>query len=475
MSFDRIRRRFTRMSTLVAASASVLLMAACGESSSPASLPVDGSVVPGGPQAADERDCLWVLNSKALNIMLPDTYAYYWLAVLPIPPGGHVQFDGMYPHARYMSFNLYNPLLQPIDALADYEIAPAVGSENPFLPGADRQPPERSFSVRVVAGAAPASGPREPNTLYSAQPLGPVQLPTNLAVVLYRTYVPDAGRDAAGGTGLPRISFVSANGTKLSGLQACSEPSVLEAVLPDLGNLPDPISDIPINTAAYPDLLWLQFYNLQAAQASRVFNTPLGPAVYELIGSPESGGGGFLSNRDNRYIYAAMSQLLGELVVVHAKFPTTPKTTAGNATMGEGDMRYWSLCTENANTTAAYSCLYDEQLVRDSQGRGVIVVSKPEDRPANATAACGVTWLDWGIGDTSLLLLRNMLPLSKQQFPYAIQYIEGAPGQREAEVMGPYYPYARHLMRNAFEALGCPVSADDFPSVVTPPPGAARQ
>jgi hypothetical protein len=36
--------------------------------------------------------------------------------------------------------------------------------------------------------------------------------------------------------------------------------------------------------------------------------------------------------------------------------------------------------------------------------------------------------------------------------------------------MGPYYPYGNHTNTAAFEALGCPVSPDDFPSVVTPPP-----
>lgn len=454
-----------------------LLLAACGSSSSESAARqvVDSSTAPtststsSGQSSPDERDCLWVLSSNAINTQLPDTNANYWVAVLPIPPGGSVELNGDFPHGRYMSFNLYNEFLQPIDALSDIELQPGIGASNPYLPGANRNETERGYRVRLVAGAVPE--PREVNTLYSAQSLGPLQLPTNLAVVVYRTYVPDVGLGPTGGVGLPHIVFNNANGTKVSGLQACNEPSVLEAVVPNVANIPDPVADVPYNVAAYENLLWLKFYDIQSAQASRLYNTPLGPMVYQTIGSPTSGGGGFLSNRDNQYIYAAMFKGLGDTVVLHGKFPTTPKTSDGNPIMGTGDMRYWSLCTNDGNTTAVYACIYDEQLVRHGDGRSVVVISKPGDRPANATAACGVTWLDWGNADTSLLLLRNMMPLPKEQFPHAVQYVEGAPGQNEAEVMGPYYPYGNHMMRQSFEDLGCPISPDQFPSVVTPPPG----
>jgi hypothetical protein len=192
--------------------------------------------------------------------------------------------------------------------------------------------------------------------------------------------------------------------------------------------------------------------------------------VYELAGSPTSGGGGFLSNQDNRYIYASISQQLGNVVALHATLPATPSTAGGTATMGGGDMRYWSLCSNDGNTLAVFDCLYDEQVARDAQDRGVILVSKAADRPANATAMCGVSWLNWGRSDTGVLIWRNMLPRPEDQFPYAVQYVPGPPGQHEAEVMARYYPYGTHMQKATFEALGCPVSADALPSAVTPPP-----
>ena len=447
-----------------------LLAGGCGGSSIPD--PAGGGSAGPTPVAAtgDERDCLWLLNSQ-INTLFPDTYANYWVALLAIPPGGAVEFDGRFPHARYMSYNLYDELLQPVDALSDFEIQPHTGSTNPFPAGADRNAAARDYSVRLVA-AVPPSDPaqRAANTLYSAQTVGTAQLPFNLAVVFYRVYVPDDGRDATGDGGLPHIRFVMADGSALSGPGACNALDQLSFLIPNLADVPDLLADVPLNTAAFQNLLWLKFFSLQSSEASRVYNTPLGPLVYETVGSPTSGGGGFASNRDNRYIYAAISRQLGDLVAIHARFPDAPYTSDGRSPMPDGDMRYWSLCSNDANTLVSYACLYDEQLLRDDQDRGVIVVSRSADRPDNATPACGVNWLDWGPSDNGLLIYRNMLPLPQTQFPYAIQYVPGPPGQHEAEVMGPYYPYGAHMSRAAFEALGCPVSADALPSVVTPAP-----
>ncbi|MDI3258546.1 MAG: hypothetical protein QJR02_02485 [Sinobacteraceae bacterium] len=96
-----------------------------------------------------------------------------------------------------MSFNLYDELLQPVDALTDFEIQPHTGSANPFPAGADRNTAAGDYRVRLVA-AVPPSDPaqRAANTLYSAQNVGAAQLSFSLAVVFYRVYLPDDGRAA---------------------------------------------------------------------------------------------------------------------------------------------------------------------------------------------------------------------------------------------------------------------------------------
>ena len=122
-------------------------------------------------------------------------------------------------------------------------------------------------------------------------------------------------------------------------------------------------------------------------------------------------------------------------------------------------MRFWSLCTgESRVTTRTPDCLSDRQVLRQSGREFTVVVSKPEDRPANATRECGVAWLDWGANgdgagdpDYAALILRNMLV--DPDFPHAIQRV-ARPGT-EAEVMGPHFPRADYMTREEFEARGC--------------------
>ena len=54
--------------------------------------------------------------------LFPDAAARYWVAPLPIPPGFHVEIDGQFPHARYMSFMTYDPATRAIDGIHDSEV-----------------------------------------------------------------------------------------------------------------------------------------------------------------------------------------------------------------------------------------------------------------------------------------------------------------------------------------------------------------
>lgn len=418
--------------------------------------------------AADvPRDCFWTVRSDAdlINVLYPDRYATYWGAAFAIPPGGEVLLRGRYPHARYMSFNLYNPRLEPLDALADVEIASEDGT-NPFALGADRQTQPRDYEVRIVSGVRPADpAQREGNTLYSFQTLGPQTVPSPLAVVLYRLYVEDEGQDISGGVGLPQV-VLRLNGQELSGSEACTalEPQP-SANLGLLINTLDPPVETQPNTSAFTHLQWLKFFDLQSAQANRFNATPIGGPLSGLLGQSANNAGGFASNVHNNYIYAVLSQSLGTVAVIAARAPTAPATRKAEPRMGDGQLRYFSFCTNDANSQRYFDCAYDEGIVRDARGRFVLAVSREADRPANATSECGVTWLNWGPLSQSLLIYRHMLPQPVERFPQAIQYIPGPAGANEESVMGEYFPYGMHLDRTAFEALGCPVNADDVPKL----------
>jgi hypothetical protein len=97
-------------------------------------------------------------------------------------------------------------------------------------------------------------------------------------------------------------------------------------------------------------------------------------------------------------------------------------------------------------------CVADYEAVVDEEGFVTVVVSDPEDRPANAA-----NWLPWG-GPyyDGLLIYRHMLPAP--DFAEAIQNVpEGAPA---ASVMGDYFPQVRYCSKETFEAGGASACLD---------------
>ncbi len=96
----------------------------------------------------------------------------------------------------------------------------------------------------------------------------------------------------------------------------------------------------------------------------------------------------------------------------------------------------------------------------DKDGYYTIVVSRPEDRPKNATRENGVVWINWGPGeglndqrdrkDWGMLLMRYMVcqPDWENSPAKAIK-----PGTAET-VMGPYYPRGYYVTKKQFESEG---------------------
>ena len=157
-------------------------------------------------------------------------------------------------------------------------------------------------------------------------------------------------------------------------------------------------------------------------------------------------------NPDTAFVPPMASYQPGKVVVVRGTAPSTPDTEAGQSPTAPGQMRYWSFCTnEYTKPYPVTDCVYDHQVPLDGNGDYTFVVSTPGERPANATAANGVTWLDWGSTSTNLLLaFRNMLP--DPSFHQSV--FDLAPGQPATEVMGPYAPVAVTCDRSVFEAGG---------------------
>src|SRR5881392_4440737 len=80
-------------------------------------------------------------DADTTNVLFPDSSAQYWSAQYTAVPGTRIRIDGIFPYARYTSWNVYDPVLRPFAKKSDFELVPDAGSANPFLPGADRTTP----------------------------------------------------------------------------------------------------------------------------------------------------------------------------------------------------------------------------------------------------------------------------------------------------------------------------------------------
>jgi hypothetical protein len=467
---------------------------------------------PGGIDPADpsfSRDCFWVVQNdpSVINVLYPDAFATYWVASFDIPVGGKVLLKGEFPHARYSSLHIYNPILQPLDAIADSELVPDVGSVNVSQAGADRTATNRSWTTQIIAAVPPENlNDREDNTLYSFQGRNGNNVPSQRANVFYRVYIEDNGRDVSGDVGLPTVVLVDATGNETTGTDACSVATTLPApsTLNDIRQGDDSISTVPSSTAFQTfNISWLRFFNFQGSQANRFSATPAGePLIASPLNSPSSAGG-FASNVHNAYLYAQLSHKLEDnnpltrlVGAFEMQVPTTPKTRNGNTNMDSAEVRYWSVITNENNQQAYVDGVYDEDsvapLLKTTSGaikpdlaaanRRIFLVSRPgEERPNNAIEACGVNWLSWGFASDSIVILRNML--ADSSFPQAIQQIPPLPGQCEEPIMNPnysaiidaqkseqnvqgsFFPYGTHMTKIEFEALGCPIVSGAISSI----------
>ena len=361
-------------------------------------------------------------DADTVNVLFPDSSAQYWTASYRAVPGTHIRIDGIYPYARYTSWNVYDPLLRPFTHRADVDIAPDPGSANPFLPGAQRNTPvtQRHYTLYVTFDQDFKPGP---NTIY----VDPSKNPAG--VFTLRVYVPDKGRDVTGGVGLPQVTWQPNSQGAPALTSPCRDlekPSV-STITPLYAQQNGPDSGAPL--PGRPTPVWHKFTNLCQAGADLFFDNPYGDNVPDTGSNPCSnfGSGGFLSNMDNAYVYTGLNRSYGKLLAIHGKAPTFG--------LDGQQLRYWSFCQNDPYNQRYIACLRDDQVKLDKNGYYTIWVSRPSDKPT-----CARNWIPWGPQPWGTLIYRHMLPAPG--FNGAIQ--RSSYGS-EQQTMGAYYPVARYV------------------------------
>ena len=388
----------------------------------PSAVPVPVAELDGSTARSGLGNCFWfaVINPETNNIDFPDTGVTYWLTQFRLPEGARLAFRGQFPHARYMSINTYNTEGMPLDRINDSLIVADDGSTNPYVDGARRDGEQRNYRLRLLprtlsAGDPIDDGTRPRNTFYTTAQANA------LHQAIYRVYVPDQGHDARGGVGLPEAELEFADGRKVAGEALCKDYVVKEDSLRDIKITPDayrrllgvPGARSPVHPAQNPPRWWA-FFNPKLVVATALYGTPLEGLIDHADATRR---GGFYSTLDNTYMASWIDRRAGPVLVLRARAPTTPATLRGAATMQAGQLRYWSVCKyRSLSVTAVDSCIFDEQVPRDTDGNFTIAISAPADRPANARSECGVAWMDWGVAGDGLgnpyggiLVFRHMM------------------------------------------------------------------
>lgn len=425
--------------------AMVLLLAACGggQGGDSAGSPRAG----GGTQryegaplqdaAVPSPTCSWqaVLSDKMLNVFYPDKAATYWIATLPAIPGTRVRIEGQYPQARYFSYNAYDAAQRPVDHLADYEMLALSAGGNPYV---EKGAPQDG---RYVAFVKPEAIPeqREPGTIYAAMTRlpGGQSVPVNPQIELaYRIYLGEG--DVQGGAPLPKLTLETADGSQvITTLSDCNtlpfvdQLDTVNAALRDSSYQSLPLVSTGGDTT--PD--FFRFYGIPGAFAD-YFGSRAGQP---LPATPltQDNSGGFLSNKDNAYVFAVLDRGLGDAYIVRGRAPLAAQHPS-EAPNGSAQLRYWSLCTNEFFSQRFVDCLYDRQVAVDAEGYYTLIVTDAAHKPDWLAQVPGLSWLPWGAYPDSVLIYRHMLPSAG--FRQAIQNIpQGTPPK---EVMGEYLPEA---------------------------------
>jgi hypothetical protein len=404
--------------------------------------------------------------------LYPDPNSTYWFAFLEMPEGSVLNLRGRFPHCRYFQFALYrsDPDMGGFTAtgekFVDHQLEPDAGSVNPFVPGADRSVENRDYTLRIATVEKPADpADREPNTLYAG--VG------NRIQVVYRVYQPDQGYLGDAGAGLPFYTATLADGTELSADEVKKQFNrpLLQGVAPGmpverwraLCNAPDNDPELRPETtpARNPPLLERYFnnaYNLVGVFKPQKVRQEKFPAKIET---------GFGGDPETLFLMSFLSLGFGPVVVIRGKMPQFPdnwygEDGSGLKVMTDWECRYMSLIVSEAPPSGmGTDGLSDFQIPLDEDRNYTIVISREEDRPANATDEKGIAWVDFGHrgegiddelnrDDFAILLFRFMHTNPDWEHdPWKI--VE--PGT-EAQIMGPYFPRMSYTDKATFEAGG---------------------
>ena len=326
--------------------------------------------------------CAWPLEitgNGPTNIFYPDTNATYWVMPVDTSTWQSLTATGRYTDSRFFSFttyyNLRHPAPEVVDDIIDADIAPDLGSANPFQSRIVLRGAGRNYTV-TFDGNTSGTGNH-------------VQWATDQTTyIVYRIYVPDRGLGRKAGAPLPALTLTDMQGNSQV-LQKCPAGTGASELQSLLGSITPP----PPQTCPTPQ-----------------------PQPTSFTFTANTGGGGVFPNPVTTYVSERNLCLqTGQIIVVRGQAANFPDTYNGSSIFrptlpGPLQVRYWSLCNNKEEfPRPVVACKADFDTPLDLQRFYTFVISTDSSQPTWVPP--GVAWLPWG--DPSIqnaLILRDMLP-----------------------------------------------------------------
>ena len=487
------------------------------------------------PEAQWAERLAHTIDPQRLYGSFPDPNCTYLIAFLFAPFGCTLEMSGEFPHARFFDVQIspsFDPKSYRYDGgigvpevpIVDADIEPLPGHVNPFRVGADRDAAERGYALRFdlaigdpVAGDEAMRPPfrapgnrRRGGALFFQGPWGAYPWigghgrgAWDIGQLWVRYYRPDDAKGALAGVPHPRLVYRLPDGrgfwlaVDTQGIHeranrtvalkpGSAEPTAKEhndhrfGWAKQVGIFRGVITGLAMNTGAGgPDYVRA----LDKGVAGRGHDLPA-PNHYE----PSATSCTYID-----YMVRSMTCAQGKVVVLTGRMPRCPRTGAGGGRMAAAEARYWSIVgyhipdgwdflkafAPDAVNGVAQHAVMDEEVVLQDEQWFVIALSRPEDRPVNATADAGVTWVDWGAGPKVSWTLRWLSVAPEWIAPTAPTAAKVGPDGDWAHpafdpdamwkrnsfdgVMGEYQPRVHYLTTAEFEALGARVRPGDVP------------
>jgi hypothetical protein len=471
------------------------------------------------------------INKDSLYAGIPDprvTYLYLGTALAPF--GSKLIIEGEFPHCRFFSIQATPPLNgkeyyaqrqfgTAEVSLVDADIEPLPGHTNPFRVGADRNATQRKYRVELeLTTGDPTSlnegahdyPYRKNNNVRRAAMLtyqGPLGYQTvigtplanpgdwDLGALWLRIYAPDDNKGPLGGVPLPKVWYELPNGAQY--FVGSDFSTLVERANKTAPNrVTAPANDASVN----PETGWFKSWGITRSMLNGVcqvngWSRPDSSVRVNAIDLGWTGRGEFqaapgniephaTTNNYASYFGRSMTVPPGMVAVLTGKLPTFPPTRDGQPVMQAAQVRYWSIVGIDADALSplpatTLHAISDDEVVLDGQRNYVIAYSRPEDRPANASANNGVSWVNWGTQSTHGLLMRWVCVAPDWTFPFAPQEhhlswakSDWSASQYDSTLIGVnwrngfmqcYLPKIHYLSKAEFEALGNDLNAEKIP------------